>query len=267
MREDLTHDLAPKPGEAIDPREMARRDLRKKLPKRFYKQAEAVETPDGFGLALDGRPARTPGGNALATPVKELSEAVAAEWNAVAEFIDPTAMPITRIVNSALDGVTRETDAVAAEIVKYAGSDLLLYRAGDPASLVKAQANAWDPIIAWAREAFGARFVLGEGVMFVTQPDHVDPAMRRAVAQAVGNGPTRVLRLAALSVLTTLTGSALLALAVALGRLDLREAWGAAHADEDFQMAAWGQDAEALERRARRWTEAEAAGRILALAV
>ncbi len=262
MSDDIFRDLLPSHGEKIDPVEMARRDQRKNLPKKFFKEASAQEIDGGFVLALDGRPARTPGRNPLATPSRTLTEAMAAEWNAQGEFIDPATMPITRIVNSALDGVASEMDAVAAEIVKYAGSDLLVYRAGDPPALVAEQSAAWDPIIAWAREELVARFVLAEGVMFVDQPEHVGPAIAAAVAAAAGGSP---LRLGALHVMTTLSGSALLALAVARGRLTPAEAWGAAHVDEDFQIRGWGEDSEAAARRAKRWTEMEAAARVVSL--
>ena len=261
MREDLTRDLAPAPGESIDPVEMARRDLRKKLPKRFYKLAAPAEAEGGFVLTLDGRPARTPAGNPVTVPSRALAEAVAAEWNGLAEFIDPGEMPLTRLVNSALDGVARDPAPVADEIARYAGSDLLLYRAGEPDTLVREQAAAWDPILDWARDDLKARFVVTEGVMFVLQPEHVSQAIAAAVQAVTGEGPSGALRLAALNVLTTLTGSALLALAVAHGRLSIADAWTAAHVDEDFQMRAWGQDSEALARRARRWLAAAAAGR------
>lgn len=263
MSDDIFRDLLPSHGEKIDPVEMARRDQRKTLPKKFFKEASAQEADGSFVLALDGRPARTPGRNPLATPPRALTQALADEWNAQGAFIDPGAMPLTRIVNSAIDGVAREMEAVAAEIVKYAGSDLLVYRAGEPAALVAEQAAAWDPIIAWAREELGARFVLAEGVMFVAQPDHVGPTIAAAVETAAGASP---LRLAALHVMTTISGSALLALAVARGRLTPEQAWSAAHVDEDFQIRAWGEDFEAAARRARRWTEMEAAGRLISLA-
>jgi chaperone required for assembly of F1-ATPase len=263
MSDDILRDLLPSHGEKIDPVEMARRDQRKSLPKKFFKQAAAQESEGGFVLALDSRPARTPGRNLLATPSRALTDAMAAEWNRQGEFIDPTTMPLTRIVNSALDGVAREMEVVAAEIVKYAGSDLLVYRAGDPAALVAEQSAAWDPIVAWAREEFGARFMLAEGVMFVAQPEHVSPAIAAAV-EAAANGSA--LRLGALHVMTTLMGSALLALAVARKRLTPEQAWAAAHLDEDFQIRAWGEDAEAAARRAKRWTEMEAAATVVSLA-
>lgn len=260
MRDDLSDQLIPRPGEAPDPHELARRDLVKHLPKRFY-EAATVEARDGVHvLLLDGRGAKTPGRSALAHASRAAMEAVAAEWAAQQERIDPTSMPVTRILNSALDGVAREIEAVQAEIVKYAGSDLLTYRAGEPASLVAAENAAWSPVLDWAREALGARFALTEGVMFVAQPPEALEAVARAVAAF--DEPAR---LAGLHVMTTLTGSALLALAVALRRLTAEEAWSAAHVGEDHQMRLWGADEEALARRTRRWEEMKAAA-LLALA-
>ena len=260
MREDLANQMLPGKGEPIDPVAMARRDLQKALPRRFYKEAAALEGEGGFAVALDGKVAHTPGRTPLRMRQRALAEAVAAEWQAVGEFIEPSRMPMTRIVNSALDGVARDMDAVRAEIVKYAGSDLLCYRAADPESLVKSQEAAWDPILAWAHEELGARFACSVGVMFVDQP----PAAAEAVARAV-NEVSAAEALAALNVMTTITGSALLAMAVARGRLDAAQAWRAAHVDEDFQTRNWGEDAEAAARHARRWLDMEAAAKVFAL--
>ena len=149
--------------------------------------------------------------------------------------------------------------ATAAEIVKYSGSDLLCYRAGDPEALAFEQSERWDPMIAWARDALGARLSLAEGVMFVQQAPEALAAVASAVNRAIGDGPAAPLRAAALNIATTLTGSAILALAVAFGRVTPQEAWSIAHLDEDFQMRAWGSDAEAIARRDRRWRDMEAA--------
>jgi chaperone required for assembly of F1-ATPase len=259
MQDDLSKDLTPAPGESIDPVEMARRDQRKALPKRFYREASAREENGAFVLVLDGRPARTPGRKPLALPTRDLAGALAAEWNAQVELIDPTTMPLTRIAHSAIDAVVNEMPGVRDEIVKYAGSDLLCYRAGDPQGLVDQQARHWDPVLDWARDEMGARFILAEGVMFVSQPEPAIAALRREV-EAIDDA----LRLAAVHVMTTLTGSAILALAVARGRLSAADAWAAAHVDEDFQIQAWGEDAEAKARRDRRWTEMQAAARLAA---
>jgi chaperone required for assembly of F1-ATPase len=263
MREDLSKALLPSSGEKIDPVEMARRDLKKSLPKRFYKEAGVAPQGEGFALVLDGRPALTPARNRLAVPSQGLAQAMAAEWGAQGEFIEPSSMPVTRIVNSALDGVASQMEAVSAEVAKYAESDLLCYRAGTPQNLVAEQAAAWDPVLAWAREAHGARFILAEGVMYVTQPEPSVAAVRKAIDKAVGEDRAAPLRLAALHTVTTLTGSALLALALAQRHLTPGEAWRIAHVDEDFQMHTWGEDMEGLARRAQRWTQMEAAGRML----
>ena len=263
MSEDLSKALLPSSGEAIDPAEMARRDLRKNLPKRFYKAAGVAVDGGRFALALDGRPALTPARNRLAVPSQDLARAMADEWSAQGEVIEPAGMPLTRIVNSALDGVAGQMQTVGAEVAKYAQSDLLCYRAGSPQNLVAEQAAAWDPVLAWVRQAHGARFILAEGVMHVAQPEAALAAVRRAIDEVVATGEAAPLRLAALHTVTTWTGSALLALAVAQGHLSAADAWRVAHVDEDFQMRAWGEDMESLARRAQRWTQMKAAAQIL----
>ncbi|SFK23714.1 ATP12 family chaperone protein [Methylocapsa palsarum] len=247
----------------IDPVAMARRDLNGGLPKRFYKEAAAQEQDGAYAVLLDGKGARTPARNKLALPTLAAAKAVAEEWSAQEEFINPRNMPLTRLVNSAIDGVAAEIEPTVAEIARYAGSDLVCYRAGEPEALVRAQSAAFDPALAFARKTLGALFICTEGVVHVEQPE----AARRAVLDAVkaigadpASGP---FALAALHVMTTLTGSALLALAVAHGELSAREAWVAAHVDEDYQMKLWGADDEALGRRARRWSEMQAAAQLL----
>ena len=202
--------------------------------------------------------ARTPARHVLAAPTCALGQAIAAEWNAQGECIDPATMPLTRLANAIIDGVAVAPDPVREEIAKYLASDLLFYRATTPEGLVARQAEHWDPIVAWAREAFGARFVLSEGVMFVAQPSGAVAAMAAAI-------PSDPWRLGAVSAMTTLTGSGLLALAVAHARLDVAQAWRAAHVDEDWNMAFWGRDELALARREFRLAEMEAARTIVKL--
>jgi chaperone required for assembly of F1-ATPase len=244
-----------------DPMRAARNAARAGLPKRFYDEAEIAESDGGFVLALDGRLARTPAKALLKVGTRKLAEAMVEEWNLQRDTIDPATMPITKIVNSAIDGVSRETSAVAADIVRYAASDLLSYRAGEPEVLAQRQHEAWDPLLVWAGADLGATLAVGTGVIFVPQPADALEAIARAVA------PLDPVRLAALHVVTTLTGSAVLALAVARRRLEPESAWAAAHIDEDYQAELWGADEEAQERRAARWREMEAASRILQLAV
>lgn len=237
----------------------AARDPARQLPKRFYKEATVGAADGGFSILLDGRPVNTPAKRRIVVPSRDLAEALAAEWAGQGEAIDPSTMPLTKLVNSALDGVAQQMAEVEAELVKYAGSDMLCYRAGEPASLAAAQSAAWDPPLAFARDKLGARLVLAEGVMFASQPPESITALAAAVRAHVGEGPGAPLRLAALHVMTTLTGSLVLALAKALKEIGLAEAWAAAHIDEDFQMRTWGDDAEALARRAARFKEMAAA--------
>jgi chaperone required for assembly of F1-ATPase len=187
-------------------------------------------------------------------PSRRLAAALADEWNAQVERIDPAAMPVTRLVNSAIDGVAPRMNEVRADVLAYAGTDLLCYRAGEPERLAASQARHWDPVLVWAERRLAVRFALAEGVMHVPQPDDTLAAVAAALERY--DDP---FALAALHVATTLTGSALLALALAEGKIGAEEAWAAAHVDEDWNMLLWGEDAEALARRARRLAEFRAA--------
>ena len=243
-------------AEPLDPIESARRNMRPVLKRRFYERVSLVEGPDGFAVALDGRPVRTPARRPLAAPTRALGEAIGAEWDAQAEVIDPAKMPLTRLANTIIDGVAAAAPEIVAEIEKYLGSDLVCYRAETPAALVARQAAQWDPILAFAAERFGAQFVVTEGVRFVAQPDEAIAAARAAV-------PRDPWRLGALHTVMTLTGSALIALAVADRALPLDAAWAAAHVDEDWNMEQWGRDTPALQRRAVRRAELDAAATVL----
>lgn len=246
-------------NQPLDPKEAARRGARPALRKRFYKAAHVGEAvADGFPLLLDGKPVKTPGRRALAGPARPLAEKLAAEWDAQADVVDPGRMPLTRLANAVIDAVADAPGPVADEVAKYLGSDLVCYRAERPAGLIERQADAWDPVLVWARQALGARFLLGQGVMHVAQADEAIAAARAAI-------PSEPWRLGAIAAVTTLTGSALLALALAQGAIDPEAAWAAAHVDEDWQMAQWGRDEDALARRAHRRAEFEAAVAVLSL--
>jgi chaperone required for assembly of F1-ATPase len=239
----------------------AQANMRPQPVRRFYKTVEVREADGRHALMLDGRGARTPGRNPLAAQSRALMLKVAAEWERQRETIDPADMPLTRVMNSAIDGVGRAMIETRAGILRYAGSDLLCYRAEEPEALAERQRLAFDPLLRWAAEGLSARFNVAAGVVHVAQPPEALEAIRAAL-DAYDDPPA----LAALSVLTTLTGSALLALAVARGFLSPEAAWRAAHIDEDFQAERWGADAEAMARREARWREMEAAATVVALA-
>ncbi len=252
---------APASDPPRDPMRAAQANMRPAAIKRFFKTASVGEAEGGFALLLDGRRARTPAKKPLILPTRALAELVAAEWAGQGEAIDPAGMPLTRLANSALDGVAAALGATRAEIAGYAGSDLLCYRPTAPEALVAAEAAAFDPMLDWAREAFGAKFLVGEGVVHVRQPAHALEAVRAAL-DAFQNP----FALAALHVMTSLTGSVLLALAVARGSLSAADAWRIAHVGEDFQIAQWGEDEEAKGRRAARWRDFDAAARVVGAA-
>jgi chaperone required for assembly of F1-ATPase len=251
---DIFHDIFV--GEPTDPVESARRAMRPPLRRRFYETASVQDGEGGFAVLLDAKPVRSPARRLLSAPTRALAEAIAAEWQVQGDVIDPARMPLTRLANTIIDGVAGAPGRVADEVDRYLGSDLLLYRAEQPEGLVRRETLHWDPVVAWAREALGARFVLTEGVVFVQQPEQALAAAHTAI-------PADPWRLGAVHAITTLTGSALLALAVLRRQLSVAAAWAAAHVDEDWQMEQWGKDTFALERRAFRFAEMQAAATVL----
>ena len=238
----------------LDPEETVRRTTRGPQRKRFYAACRRRRTPDGFAITLDDKPVRTPSGRALVAPSREIADAIAAEWEAQQEFINPLTMPLTRFANSVVEAVVDRVEAVADDIAKYLGSDLLFYRAGHPEALVAREAAHWDPVLFWAADALGAHFILAEGIVHVRQPEPPIAAARAAL-------PADPWSIAALHVVTTLTGSALLALALLHGVLDADQVWAAAHVDEDWNIEKWGVDEEVAARRAARLVDFRAAAR------
>ena len=240
----------------LDPQEAARRGARTPQRKRFYAKADAVEAEGGFAITLDGKPIRTPSGRVITAPSRDIAQAIAAEWEAQQETINPLTMPLTRFANSVVEAVTDRVDMVAADIAKYLASDLLFYRAGHPEALVARETAHWDPVVFWAADSLGAHFILAQGIVHVRQPDTAIEAARAAL-------PGDPWSVAAMHVVTTLTGSALLALALLHGARDADQVWAAAHVEEDFNTEQWGVDEEAAARRAARLVDFQAATQIL----
>jgi chaperone required for assembly of F1-ATPase len=214
------------------------------------------EVAGGFAVTLDGKTIRTPSGRHVVAPIPELAEAIAAEWNAQQEMINPLTMPLTRLANSIVEAVVDRADDVAEDVAKYFQSDLTFYRAGHPDALVAREAAHWDPLLFWAADALGAHFILAEGIVHVRQPDTALSAARNAL-------PRDPWSIAALHVVTTITGSALIALALLRGVIDPDQAWTAAHVDEDWNIEKWGVDEEVAARRAARLVDFKAAASVL----
>ncbi|MBW3098531.1 ATP12 family chaperone protein [Pseudohoeflea coraliihabitans] len=255
---DLLSDLENGAPPDHDPVGQTRAAMQKALPRRFYETVTIEALAEGFFIKLDGNILRTPARGAFQLPSRAVAEAVAAEWEAQTERIDPASMPLTRLLNTALDGVEHSKDAVRQEILAFAGTDLLCYRAASPQGLVDRQAEAWDPFLDWMRDTHHARFVLAEGVMHVDQPDE-----SLSIVAGLLAAYNSALMLAALHVVTGITGSAILALALTQRVADADSVWAAAHVDEDWNIGLWGEDGEAAERRAARRQDFDAAALLI----
>jgi chaperone required for assembly of F1-ATPase len=253
MRE-LFDELAGK--SPLDPQEAVRRGTRTPQRKRFYAEAGVTPAEGGFAVVLDGKPIKTPSGRVVTVPAREIADAISAEWGAQTETIDPLTMPLTRFANSVVEAVVDRAELVADDVAKYLRSDLLFYRAGHPEALVAREAAHWDPVLFWAADALGAHFILVEGIMHVSQPESAVKVARAAL-------PSDPWAIAALHVVTTLTGSALLALALYHGVRNPDQVWAAAHVDEDWNAEKWGVDEEVATGRAGRLVDFKAATRIL----
>ncbi len=227
--------------------------------KRFYKQVSLAPEGSGFALRLDGRGVKTPARAGLVLPSAALADAIAQEWSAQGDEIDPRTMPLTGLANAAIDRVAPDLQAFAAALAEYAESDLLCYRAESPDKLVERQSERWDPILAWARQRFDIELATVCGIMHRKQSEAAVQQLARAVA---ARGP---FELAGLSPLVTVSGSLVIALALAEGAIDLGEAWAAASLDEQWQLETWGEDSEASTALDSRRRDFEAGARFLDL--
>lgn len=237
----------------------AQAHVRRELPKRFYKEAAVKPVEGGFAVGLDGRIPKTPGMKQVVVPVEALAAAMAEEWAAQGDFIDPLTMPLVRLVNSAVEAGEASMPALRAEILKYAANDLLLYRADTPESLVQRQEELWDDALVKLARHHGVSFQPTIGIVHQPQP----AATLARLGQALETEP--LLPLTALNAIMSITGSGLLAMGLRAGLLDAEHVWAAAHVDEDHNIAMWGEVEEITERRARRRAEFDAAVRLLEL--
>ncbi|HMJ92858.1 MAG TPA: ATP12 family protein [Allosphingosinicella sp.] len=228
--------------------------------KRFYKDATIVASGSGgWSILLDGRPVRTPARNPLELPTEALAEAVAGEWRAQGDKVDPRSMPLTGLANAAIDRAAPDVETFARSLALFGESDLLCYRADGPRPLAERQAEAWDPLLTWARRRFDSEFEVTEGIVHRAQPRSTLDRLHRAVA---ARDP---FALAAMSPLVTISGSLIIALALAEGEIGLDEAWAAATIDESWQSENWGEDDLATAALEARRVEFEAAWRFLSL--
>ena len=223
------------------------------LMKRFYKAVTVAPAEGGHAILLDGKNMKTPGGKPVHVPTVALAEAMGREWDAQETEIDFRHMPLVRLAHSAVESGAEGAPAFRVEIVKYAGNDLLLYRADSPDSLVREQHKHWDPVLAALSDAHGITFAPTTGIIHQPQPEATLEALRATLT------PEDHFALAALMQMVSLTGSALLTLAYRQNLIDSGTVWTAAHVDEDHNIRLWGEDDEATHRRAQRFVEFSAA--------
>lgn len=229
------------------------------LPKRFYKDVGVAETNAGYAVSLDGRSPRTPGQKPVVVAHRALAEAMAQEWAGQGDFIDPETMPVVRLINSAIEAGPERLVALREEVVKYAGTDLMLYRADAPAELVAEQERLWDEALVRLARHFSVAFQPTIGILHQAQPE----ATLRTLAQSLE--AATLIEAAALVSLTGLTGSGLLVLGLRERLMTPEEVWEAAHVDEDHNIRLWGAVAEATERRQKRRREFDAALLVLTI--
>ena len=207
--------------------------------RRFWKQAATVERDGAWIIELDGKPVRTPARALLELPTEALANAVAEEWNAVGESLEPRSLPLTGLANAAIDRIAPDREAFVANLANYAQGDLVCYRAESPAALVARQQEHWDALLGWARRRFDIDFCTTSGITHVDQPAATVERLSHALAVL------DPFRLAGLSPPVTIGGSLVAALAVLEEALSVDEAWEAVTVDDCWQLEQWGSDAEA----------------------
>lgn len=227
--------------------------------KRVYKKVAVEAVDGGYRVTLDGKPLHTPARAPLVLPRRALIEAIAAEWDAQIEKIQPQTMPVMQLVSTAIDRVMPQRERIAADIAEYAATDLVCYRAELPAELVARQHSIWQPLVDWARREFDAPLAVTAGVMPRPQPAEALQALRHAIDSLDD------LELTALQALTSVCGSLVIAMALRGGFIDADQAWSASQLDETFQIEKWGEDAEADKRRQALLTDIRNTARFLEL--
>ena len=228
--------------------------------KRFYKTVSVAPAEGGFAVLLDGKPVKTPARNALTLPTEKLAAAIAAEWQAQGTEIVATSMPLLRLANTVIDGIAANREEVINAILRFGENDLLCYRAHQPPELVSRQCAGWDPLLEWARQKHGAQMTVAEGLTHVDQAREALAALRRALEGF------DAFTLGGLHVVASITGSTVLALAVAAGEISGAHAFELSRIDEIYQAEKWGEDAEAVKRTAALAHELDKAVELIASA-
>ena len=233
--------------------------MARKHARRFYEHVAVSACEDGYAITLDERSVNTPGGTKLILPGEALANAVAGEWEVQGEMITPESMPFMGLSSTAIDRVGPRRSEIDVQVIKYAESDLLCYRADSPPELVARQAEKWHPLIGWAEDIYDVEFVVTTGINPVLQPQPTLRAMEKAL------GVLDDFELTALATVTELTGSLVLGLALLAGRIGADQAFNLSQLDEMFQAETWGEDQEAAARRGTILEDIHSASNFLSL--
>jgi chaperone required for assembly of F1-ATPase len=226
--------------------------------KRLYRQVEVAGEGDRHHVLLDGRPVCTPAKRVLTLSTSALAAVIAAEWRDQGDIIQAATMPLTRLASTAQERLPGLRAAAIKELIGYADTDLLCYRAAAPLDLVERQGETWQPLLDWGATTHGARLVVTTSILPVSQPQTAVSRLQAAV-EALDDWP-----LVGLHAATTALGSVVLGLALVDGRIDAGQALGASLLDELFEIERWGQDAETERRHAALRRDVEAAATFLA---
>lgn len=227
------------------------------LPRRFYKETSVTEADGGFGVALDARTLRTPGGAVFVAPTRTLAQLCADEWAAQGEHIAPASMPVSQFAFATLDWTAKSRDDIVNYVVAFGGTDLCCHRAEAPVELVARQAEKWDPVVAWAASDLGAPLPVVTGIVAADVPETAIAALREHASVLTD------FELTALGQAASLAGSALIAFALLRARLTPAEAFEAAALDNLWSLEKWGEDQEGRARLDRQRAEFDALGRYL----
>ena len=214
--------------------------------KKFWTEVKATEAEGGFTVELDGRSIKTPAKAPLIVPTMSMAEAIAAEWDAQDEQVDPATMPVTRSANAAIDKVAHQFEEVADMIAEYGDADLLCYRADTPAELAARQAEAWDPLLDWADKTLGAKLESRTGVLHAPQDPRAIEALRLKVHKLTP------FQLTAFHDLVGISGSLVIGFADTAGVADPDALFDLSRIDENWQVEQWGEDDEATEIAAKK---------------
>ncbi|OCC25256.1 molecular chaperone [Croceicoccus estronivorus] len=217
--------------------------------KKFYKEALAESADGGWRVMLDGRGIKTAMGAPQVVPNETLANALASEWDGQGEEIDPAHFLFRDMADYAIDVVRPNRDAAIGELLRYAETDTLCYRADPDEALFQRQQEVWEPLLSSIEARHGVRFTRVSGIMHRPQPPETLEAIRRHLAEQDD------FALAALNTLASLSTSLSIALAALEEDADAEALWAAANCEEDWQMELWGKDYLAKERRDRRQAE------------